>query len=275
MSSNLFAASLFSIVAMAAVNSAHAEPVAAPAAAAKKSDAKPVDISKLKAQIEVFSDDDGNIYAVKKDPFDQRAVYFGDGKTMYEQLIVGGSSDGGAGTWDMSIWAPRASSGRNAIVGRDYKHQLYVQCTGSSAEMAMHEVAKAEATRILDTAQFFPRFWHRHVRLLARDDTGVYFLADQLDSDEGDPGVGYRFFMGKRGAMKELALTNIVDDDAGLIFASPKGELRLVKGSDKNVYWVHGSKRTQLVDLDLQNNRRLIYRDLGVYSFLGTVCENQ
>ena len=244
------------------------------APAAKKSDDKPVDISKIKAQITVYADDDGNIYAIKKDPFDERIMYFGDGKTMYEQLLIGGSADPSNDIWDMNVWAPRAQSGANAEVGRDYKHQLYVECTGSSAMAPMHEVPKAEATRILDTAQFFPRFWKHHVRLLARDDTGVYFMADQLASKEGETGEGYRFFMGKRGAMKELALTNVVDDDAGLIFASPKGELRLVKGGDV-VYWMHGTKKTPLVNLDLQNNRRLIYRDLGVYTFIGTVCENQ
>jgi hypothetical protein len=38
--------------------------------------------------------------------------------------------------------------------------------------------------------------------------------------------------------------------------------------------WIRGEKRTDLVGLDLDVNSRLIFRDLGVYKFTGTICDN-
>jgi hypothetical protein len=38
--------------------------------------------------------------------------------------------------------------------------------------------------------------------------------------------------------------------------------------------WAQGDKRTPLVLLDLDQNKPLIYRSLGVYTFVGTVCDD-
>jgi hypothetical protein len=38
--------------------------------------------------------------------------------------------------------------------------------------------------------------------------------------------------------------------------------------------WVKGEKRLELVYLDTDVNSAVIFRDLGVYTFLGTLCDN-
>jgi hypothetical protein len=83
-------------------------------------------------------------------------------------------------------------------------------------------------------------------------------------------------FVGKKGAMKELPLTDVASDSAGDVFATKTGDLRLVgsRGSGAKVTWIRGGKRTELVWLDLDLNSRLIFRDLGIYKFTGTICDN-
>ena len=53
-----------------------------------------------------------------------------------------------------------------------------------------------------------------------------------------------------------------------------RGELRIVTDNDKTGFWVRGRKKTTLKLLDLADNRYLIYRELGIYGFIGTACED-
>jgi hypothetical protein len=40
------------------------------------------------------------------------------------------------------------------------------------------------------------------------------------------------------------------------------------------VKWVHGEKGDELHFLDLDVNSVLIFKELGIYGFLGTLCDN-
>jgi hypothetical protein len=70
-------------------------------------------------------------------------------------------------------------------------------------------------------------------------------------------------------------MTNVVSDSQGDIFTTKKGELRLVLGK-KQSKWIAGKKETELTSLPLEDNRIMIYRDLGVYTGqrLGTPCDD-
>ena len=90
-------------------------------------------------------------------------------------------------------------------------------------------------------------------------------------------GNGYRVFIGKKGAMKAKPLTDIASDTAGDIFATKTGDLRIVHETSEGkstVQWVKGEKRSALVTLDLDANSQLIFKDLGVYGFTGSICES-
>lgn len=69
-------------------------------------------------------------------------------------------------------------------------------------------------------------------------------------------------------------MTNVATDSAGEIFATKAGQLELVAGVDGKAYWAKGGKKTELTRLDPAENRYLIYRELGVYGTLGTVCDD-
>jgi hypothetical protein len=132
-----------------------------------------------------------------------------------------------------------------------------------------------KAKPILDKAQFMSTAFIRRPHLLARDDSGVYYYVDVIRKEYG--GKGYRVFVGKKGAMKQRPLTDIATDSAGDVFATKTGDLRMVKDNTEGkqtITWVKGEKRIQLSFLDTDVNSQLIFKDLGVYSFTGSICEN-
>jgi len=63
--------------------------------------------------------------------------------------------------------------------------------------------------------------------VFARDDAGVYYYVDRIAKVYG--GKGFRVFVGKKGAMKQLALTDVASDSEGDVFSTKTGDLRLVR----------------------------------------------
>ena len=117
----------------------------------------------------------------------------------------------------------------------------------------------------------------RKPHLLARDDAGTYYYVDVIRDQYG--GSGYRVFVGKKGAMKQLPLTDVATDTGGEVFATKTGDVRIVhdnstEGVKAGATWVKGEKRTPLLTLDTDANSRVIFKDLGIYTFLGTICDD-
>jgi hypothetical protein len=84
-------------------------------------------------------------------------------------------------------------------------------------------------------------------------------------------------FVGRKGAMKPKPLTDVASDTAGDVFATKTGDLRIVRDTSEGkstVTWIKGEKRIELVTLDLDANSQLIFKDLGVYGFTGSICES-
>jgi hypothetical protein len=75
--------------------------------------------------------------------------------------------------------------------------------------------------------------------------------------------------------MKEIPLANVATDTAGEIFATKSGQLKLVANEGSKAYWSKGGKKVELTIVDPWPNRYLIYRELGIYGALGTVCDDQ
>jgi hypothetical protein len=87
-------------------------------------------------------------------------------------------------------------------------------------------------------------------------------------------GAGYRVFVGKKGAMKQMPLTDVASDSAGEVYSTKNGDIRIVTENGKSTAaWIKGEKRKELSVLDLDVNSHIIYSELGVYEFLGTVCD--
>ena len=64
------------------------------------------------------------------------------------------------------------------------------------------------------------------------------------------------------------------------MFATKSGDLRIVSETTvdattkKRVTYIRGDKHSELVYLDTEVNSRLIFKDLGIYDFIGTLCDN-
>jgi hypothetical protein len=235
---------------------------------------KPIDISSMVDKLDVFKDDLGNVYVSPRPGLDlddaSKWVFYGDSKTLYQQRVIGESlSSGQHYTWN--VWAPRAKGMQSATVDLN-KGVLAVTCR-TKDKRPLTQLNADEAKTLLQHAKLYPPLWQREAHLLARDDDAVYYYVDDLREEYG--GNGYRLFVGPKGAMKEVPLANVATDTAGEIFATKSGQLKLVANEGSKAYWSKGGKKVELTIVDPWPNRYLIYRELGIYGSLGTVCDDQ
>ena len=241
------------------------------ATAAADPSPKPVDVKALKPTAIVLQDAQGGTYVVFRG--DEPKLFYGPtAKAVYEQNIIGRSSNGES--FDLTTWAPRLANMRYG--GFEYKDdRTYRKTCDGKDDAILTELTGDKARAILDGAAFRTSGIVRVPHLLARDDSGVYYYVDRIARIYG--GKGYRVFVGKKGAMRQKPLTDVASDSAGEVFSTKSGDLRLVRQSEGNketMTWVKGEKRKELVFLDTDLNSAVIFKDLGIYAFLGTLCDN-
>lgn len=237
----------------------------------------PVDIKGFKDKLQVFQDKAGGTYVVYEEVVGgstaQSRVWYGAGKQLYEQITVGRSRDGDS--WSINTWAPRLAEIRPASIQKNKDGSFLKWCDGKD-DAVLTQITGDKAKAIVDKASFYSPAMMRRAHLFARDDRGTYYYVDRLDAAHG--GKGYRVFVGKKGAMKQLALTDVASDSAGQVFSTKTGDLRLVKTADgetrPTTRWVKGEKTTDLIQLDVDVNSPIIFSDLGIYKFMGTLCDN-
>jgi len=264
------------LIGLIAAATAHADPKLRP------DDPKTViDVKPMLDKLEVFKDEYGK-YLVHLRPdavedLDQAGkwLFYGDQKALYQQVVVGSGKDGNKLGW--SLWSPRVKGMQFAEVSANGT-ETTVTCEykTSYATHKLDQLPADQAKAFLQKATLHPPLWQRQSRLLARDDEGVYYFVDALREEWG--GHGERVFVGPKGQMKEIPMKNVVADSAGEIYATSSGELKLISSKDskddKKAYWRKGSKKEELTLLVPQDNRYLIYGELGVYGTLGVVCDN-
>ena len=239
----------------------------------------PVDIKPFKAKLEIYTDAKGGTYAVlPKEDGQDPMLFYGTGKTLYQQPITGYGADGSS--WTINTWAPRIAEMRPGSFARLKDGTTERQCDGHD-DAKLTQLTGDKAKAVLDKDQFVGVATTRRPYLLARDDHGVYYYVDALHTGDylDQHGHGHRVFVGKKGAMKQVPLLDMASDSAGDVFATKAGDLRLVKTKENDearvkTAWVKGEKRTELIYLDTYINSRLIFSELGVYTFLGTLCDN-
>jgi hypothetical protein len=234
----------------------------------------PVDIKPFRAELLVFKDAAGGTYVVRQAQSESR-LFYGTGKTLYEQVIVGRSRNGDA--WSINTWAPRIPQMRPAYFERKQDGTFQKSCDGKD-DSILTQLTGDKAKAVLDSSQLMTEALVRRPHLLARDDAGVYYYVDRLANAYG--GKGFRVFVGKKGAMKQLALTDVASDSVGEVFSTKTGDLRLTTQNTEadraphKALWIKGEKRIELMSLDLDVNSPVIFTELGIYKFIGTLCEN-
>jgi hypothetical protein len=246
--------------------------------------AKAIDMKAMADKLVIHKDEVGNYYvSPKRGAFGEKEkdeskkwVFFGNGKTMYQQRVTSsGESDKGL---EWFVWAPRAQdqSAAGLVLADDAP---YVKCT-SKEKRTLTPLGADEAATMFARAKFYPPLWDRQAHYLARDDEATYYYVDALRTEAG--GQGYRIFIGFKGAMKQHAMTNLASDSAGEIFVTKSGKLKIVspiasskESKDGAAFWIQGKEKTELTVLPVFQNRYLIYRELGIYGQLGAICDDQ
>src|SRR5262245_25771880 len=135
-----------------------------PALADAAVDTEAVDVSEVKTRLKVLGD--GHKHYVVIVPFGSvwDHFYYGDGKTFYQQRVIGGGSSG-TESFDRTFWDPRINAGYMRSFGfRDGKYK--VQCDKRITEFT--PVADAEAQQVVATAKFKKPRWKHRAYALAR-----------------------------------------------------------------------------------------------------------
>ncbi len=238
---------------------------------------QPLDAAPFRDKLTLLTDGKGHYVAVdEKDPM--RATFYGDGKTFAQLRIASGGRNGDE-SWNISFWDPRAFSTRMShpeVAMRERGKTYTAFCR--DRQTTLTPVPAAEAKALLDEAAFTTSLWWRRPEKLLRDDTGTYYFIDRFRSDDNER-RDFRVFVGRKGAMKQLPLKEVVDDSQGMIFATKTGDLRLVtREGQLEGKWVKGKATTALVEvsLDSYETARLVYLELGPYAGqrLGTPCDD-
>ena len=246
-------------------------------AAADKGDPAPkkIDIKPLRDQLEVLVDAAGGTYVVYAPRTSDYRVWYGTGASLYEQVNQGRSANGDA--WSLNLWAPRIPEFRPAGIDRRADGTYRKSCRDlDEAELTLLTGAKADAALAKVTLK--TALLVRRPYVFARDESGVYYYVDRLVPQLG--GKGFRVFVGRKGAMKQMALSDVASDSAGDVFSTRTGSLRLATNSNDGTArplvatWIRGERRVELITLDVHVNSPLICTDLGIYKQLGTVCDN-
>ena len=237
---------------------------------------KPVNMKPHSDKLVVLKDADGGVYVVMNERDDPHVFYgTGAGKVIYDQVLEGSRGRDGV-AWSISVHAPRVEYPFMAQIGYRKDGTFYRAC-GNKLTSELTQLTGDKATEVIDKWKFLTTSVVRMPYLLARDDRGVYYYVDVLRPIYG--GTGHRVFVGKKGALKQMTLTDVVTDSAGDVFSTKTGDLRLVRTfsedkEQKTAQWIRGEKKRELIYLDIYMNQSLIYRELGLYKIPQTICSN-
>lgn len=232
---------------------------------------KPVDISKIEGKPLVLVNPNQEVVVVFPE-LKEAVMFFGTEKGMYQQVLYSRSRDGA--NWTLTGSAPRISQGRGGSIARKSATEFQRYCGNDEADVFTPMTEPASAA-FLAKALFFTTPLYRVSKVLGRDTAGTYYYVDALRRELG--GAGYRVFVGRKGAMKQRPLLDVASDTGGMVFSTKSGEIRLVTttgAADANgMTWFAKGKATELLMLDTYMESHLIFRDLGLYGFLGTLCD--
>lgn len=229
----------------------------------------------------VCTDGKSHYVAIAPDEDQSQRLYYGDGKVLAR---VAPPPKMIAGNWflDPRFYNKRHNDSFRGVDLRPYSRVEVKEdkgakkCEASCGERTVHlqMLDAAKAAELLLAAKYEPQRMKTYPHALMRDETGTYYLVDRgvLPGEE----KSFRLFMGPKGGMKQLKMTNVVADSEGEIFSTKNGELRLVVDRSQAPMWIAGKKKLPLRVVPVEENLAMIYNDLGVYlgERLGTPCDD-
>lgn len=248
------------------------------ASAAARAEAPVVDDA-LRSTLIVL--DDGKHHRIALSVADGKSrLFYSDGDpARYVAVPTDPSENTGAmpdGSWKRSFLDPRFPP-RNRI--KDYrdigKSVTAVSYAGGKYLLQCGERKTALQPVVppaLATARFSTRV-HQRPYALARDTRGRYYYVDRGDTPLTEK--AFRLFVGEKGALKKLKMTNVVSDSEGDIFSTPGGKLRLILSANEST-WIEPEETRKLTLVPIDDNQPMIWNELGIYvgEKLGTPCDD-
>lgn len=233
---------------------------------------------KLLEKTTVCTDGKGHYVVHAPDEQQSHRLYWGDEKVLARvapppQVVSGnwfleprtynkGNADNQRGV-DMRIYS------RVEVKEADGARSCTVTCGERSSKLTV--LAPEKANALLLAAKYEePRLKTVPLALL-RDDGGTYYLVDQGNTAGTEKRI--RLFVGKKGALKEVKITDTVAEQSGAILSTASGDLRF--GQSISSTWTLNKKSNALRDLPVNDNLAMIYKELGVYAnkSLGNPCD--
>ncbi|MDW8283658.1 MAG: hypothetical protein RMK29_18270 [Myxococcales bacterium] len=242
----------------------------------------------MRQKSQVCSDGKGHYIVVTPDEPEAgryTTLYYGDGKRFFEVPGYAGLTRTlfrDPRFFNSRVSPPDRSWGRREVDRRllsgvaleEGKCSLW--CGERDKAFALLEPAKAQT--LLKGAVFLPTPRQFQPHALSRDDEGTYYYVDR--GYFADTSKNFRLFIGKKGALKPQAITDVISDSGGDVITTKAGTLSIGRGT---VQWKSGGKATPLIPLPLADdtdegprNLMLVYGELGVYrgERLGTPCDD-
>lgn len=225
-----------------------------------------------KAKVKVLADAAKKHFIVVE-PFagTDGAFFAGTADKLFAQYVHGGGSSG-TESFSLSFWEPRSSE--NASLEFSDKKGFAIWCSGKERPYTALSAKEAEA--FLKKASLFAPRWQRQVAALARDEAGVWYVAD-LPRKDGWVADDARLFVGKKGKVAQVKVDSVEYVDGRLEFETPQGRLVIPAfETAKEATWFdpQGAKRVMGV-VDRFQQRAALYTSMGVYpgEQLGTACD--
>jgi len=205
---------------------------------------------------------------------EQRAVFYGDGTTFYRVFVKGFRSDNDASStraqWNIldERFGPLLELSTLTL-----RNQVYTMtCRERTGTTELKPLAPADARALLEKATFKTYRMDRRAYAVGRDGTTYYYVDVAIPENSTD----FRVYVGKRGAMKLLKITDQAVDSKGVVFSSKVGTLRITTLPLALRWAVTPKKQVELSTLPIESNLELIYSELGVYAGkkFGVPCDD-
>jgi hypothetical protein len=224
----------------------------------------------LRPVLRVLTDGAGGYVAFDPSRRSFDPSFWGSKDALHAQRIAGGGSNGDS-SFDSIFWEPRVKARwQGGLSMKDGKYEL--QCGDTAYPLTL--LPESEGKALLAHARLLTVRWARHLYALARDEVGTYYLVDQ--AREPAENTDFRLFVGEKGHMAPVPVTDADVDAGGTLLTTPAGHFQ-VNFKERKADWIEGRTKTPLVFLDVEENASLAYGKLGAYAGerLGTPCDTR
>ncbi len=228
-------------------------PVGVPSAKAP-APAKNEPFGNVPAKTETFTDGKGHFFVFAPADNATGALFYGDGKSYYEQRIIGSSRNGE--DFGMTFWDPRIMAGAKRSFDR---RQGVYTLTCKDQTIALKKVPRPEGP-------FFKAHWRRRLVALAMDEAANYYLIDESRDDPGN----FNLYVGKKGRLDYIPVDDAPRSDNSRSFVTDRGILVITDDPRGASFGEH-----KLNLLDVETQAGFVYTKLGVYNEpLMTACDS-